>query len=176
MRSVREMTPVVNSWGPQGAWEACGSLLFAKNRRRPHIGGLPIEEIINAGPGVDFGLANLAVETAGTRLVMFLFCRSVIEPAIGAGEMLDCPYAAGHSANMRCESPIFQHRTLPKLMTRYPRKASAPVWGLPPINLRPHRPTRIKMECCSWDSVQGGGPFNQWPTHERELTPTSRSG
>jgi hypothetical protein len=126
------------------------SLLFPENGRRPRVSGLPIEEIMNAGPGVDLGLANLAVETAGTRVFMFLFCRNVIEPAIGAGEMFGRPYATGHSANMRCESPIFQHRTLPQLMTHYPRKGLAPVWDLRPINLRPHRPTRIKMGCCSW--------------------------
>jgi hypothetical protein len=53
---------------------------------------------MNAGPGVDFGLANLAFETAGTCFRMLLFGRSVIDPAIGAGEKLGGPYAAGHPA------------------------------------------------------------------------------
>jgi hypothetical protein len=145
--------PDEGAWLTELAFRAlgpCRSLLFPKGRSRPHVSGLPIEEIIKAGPCVDLGLANLAFETAGTPLRVLLFCRRVIEPAIGAGEMFGRPYAAGHPINMRGASPIFQYRTLPQLMTHYPRKGLAPVWGLLPINLRPHRPTRIKIGCCSW--------------------------
>jgi hypothetical protein len=39
---------------------------------------------------------------------------------------------------MRGAAPIFQYRTLPRLMTHYPSNGLAPVWGLRPINLRPH--------------------------------------
>src|ERR1700730_11940374 len=60
---------------------ACRSLLFPKDRARADVDGLPIEEIMNAGPGVDLGLANRAFETAGTRFRMLLFGRSVIDPA-----------------------------------------------------------------------------------------------
>jgi hypothetical protein len=67
---------------------------------------------------------------------MLLFCRGVIEPAIVAGKMFGRPYAAGHPMNMRGRSFIFQYRTLPQLMTHYPRKGLAPVSGLLPINLR----------------------------------------
>jgi hypothetical protein len=117
---------------------ACRLLLSSKSGRRPQIGGLPTEEIIDAGPGVDLGLAHLAAETAGTRFRVLLFCRGVIDPAIGAGEMFNRPYAAGHPANMRRASPVFQHRTLPPLMTHYPSKGPAPISDLRPINLRPH--------------------------------------
>ena len=88
-------------------------------------------------------------------------------PAIGAGEMFGRPYAAGHPTNMRGAPPIFQYRTLPQLMTHYPRKGLAPVWGLLPINLRPHRPTKIVhgLEYRAADhSISGSA-------HERELTP-----
>jgi hypothetical protein len=98
---------------------------------------------------------------------MLLFCRGVIEPAIGAGKMFGRPYAAGHPMNMRGGSPIFQYRTLPQLMTHYPRKGLAPVRGLLPINLRPHRPTKIVhgLEYRAADhSISGSA-------HERELTP-----
>jgi hypothetical protein len=61
--------------------------------------------------------------------------------------MFGRPYAAGHPINMRGAAPIFQYRTLPRLMTHYPSKGLAPVWGLRPINLRAHRPTEIKIGC-----------------------------
>ncbi len=83
------------------------SLLFAKNRRLHRL-GLPIEEIIKAGPGMDLGLANPAFETAGMLVRMLLSCRVVIHPATGAGEMFGGPYAACHPANMPRRPSVFQ--------------------------------------------------------------------
>ena len=40
-------------------------LLFPEHWRLG-LNGLPIEEIVIAGPGVDLGIANAAVETPGT--------------------------------------------------------------------------------------------------------------
>ena len=135
-------------------WGACRSLLFPKDRRRTDVGGLPIEEIMGAGPCVDLGLANLATETARTGLRVLLLCRSVIDPAIGAGEMFGSPYAAGHVETMRRATAIFQQRTRPQLMTHYPGKGLAPGWGLLPINLRPAPASQGQ------DGM--GGPFNRW--------------
>ena len=81
------------------------SLFLPKNWSRPRVGSLPIEEIIVAGPCVDLGLANLTFETSRMRACVLLFCRGVIDPAIGAGEMLARPYAASHHANMRLRRP-----------------------------------------------------------------------
>jgi hypothetical protein len=108
---------------------------------------------------------------------MLLFCCGVIDPAIGAGELFDRPYAAGHPVNMRRWSPIFQHRTLPPLMTHYPGKGLAPVWDLLPINLR----GRTGQPGSRWDVVDGleyraADHSINGPAHERELTPTSSSG
>ena len=104
--------------GP-GAFDACRSLLFAKDRR-PHLIGLPIEKIIKARPCIDFGLANLAFETAGMLVRMFLFGRSVIHPATGAVEIFGRPYAVCHPANMRFWRPDSSRYPLPQLMTHYP--------------------------------------------------------
>ena len=70
---------------------------------------------------MDLGLANLATETAGTRFRMLLFCRSVIDPAIGAGEIFGRPYATGHRANMRLRRPGSSRYPQPQLLTRYRR-------------------------------------------------------
>jgi hypothetical protein len=59
---------------------------------------------------VDFGLAEHALEIAGIAgmlVWMLLFGRSVIHPALGAGELLGCPFAS-HAGNMRREFLIFQ--------------------------------------------------------------------
>ena len=52
-----------------------------------------------AGPGVDLGIANPAVEAAGTPVLMLLSGRAVIHPATGAGELLGSPDAVGHLSN-----------------------------------------------------------------------------
>ena len=83
------------------------SLLLAKNGRLHRL-GLPIEEIIKAGPGMDLGLANPAFETAGMLVRMLLSCRVVIHPATGAGEMFGGPNAACHPANMPRRPSVFQ--------------------------------------------------------------------
>jgi len=105
--------------GPPGRLGACRSLLFPKDGRsffpkdgRCRLNGLPIEEIINAGPCVDLSLAHLAFETARMLVWMLLLDRSVIHPAIGAAEIFGRPYAAGHPANMRPESVVFQSVSL----------------------------------------------------------------
>jgi hypothetical protein len=77
---------------------------------------LPVEEVIKAGPGVDFGLAEHALEAAGIAgmlVRMLLARRSVIHPAFGAGELLGCPYAS-HAGNMRRELLLFQSIGLPQ--------------------------------------------------------------
>jgi hypothetical protein len=96
-----------------GRLGACRSFLFPKDGRALLI-GLPIEEIIKAGPCMDLGLADRTFETARMLVWMLLFCRSVIHPAIGAGEIFGRPYAAGHPASMPRPSPIFQPVRLPK--------------------------------------------------------------
>jgi hypothetical protein len=93
--------------GPAGVWGACRLLLFAKNRRLHRL-GFPIEEIIEAGPSMDLGLANPAFETAGMLVRMLLSCRVVIHPATGAGEVFGRPYAACHPTNMPRRPCVFQ--------------------------------------------------------------------
>src|SRR4029077_8657362 len=51
---------------------------LSSENRRSCIDGLPAKEIIGAGPGVDFGLANPAFELAGMLVRMLLPCRGVI--------------------------------------------------------------------------------------------------
>ena len=140
MRRVRETvfarsTVRLETDSCRRAWNTCRLLLSPKSGSRRHVSGLPTEEIIDAGPGVDLGLANLAAETAGTGFRVLLFGRGVIDPAIGAGVKFGGPDAVCHAANMRRAPPIFQHRTLPPLMTHYPRMRLAAGWDLLPINL-----------------------------------------
>jgi hypothetical protein len=79
----------------------------------------PIEKIIIAGPGVDFGPANLAAETAGMLVWMLLPGRDVRQPAIGTAEKFGGPYVAGHPANMqKIRSGSSRHPAL-ELTTSY---------------------------------------------------------
>src|SRR5579859_2462368 len=72
------------------------SPLFAENGRfAPDR--LPIEEVIKPGPGMDLGIADLAVETAGMLVRMLLPGRTIIHPAIGTGEFFSRPDAVGHA-------------------------------------------------------------------------------
>jgi hypothetical protein len=48
---------------------------------------------------VDLGIANPAIETAGTPVLMFLSGRGVVHPATRAGELLGSPDTVGHLAN-----------------------------------------------------------------------------
>ena len=83
---------------------------------QPALDGLPVEEVIKAGPCVDFGLAEHALEAAGIAgmlVRMLLARRGVIHPAFGAGELLSCPYAS-HAGNMRREFLVFQPVGLPQ--------------------------------------------------------------
>jgi hypothetical protein len=80
----------------------------------------PVEKIIIAGPGVDLGLANLTLETAGMPVGMLLPCRGVGQPAIRTVEIFDGPYVVCcHPAIMRRNRPVFQPGTLPASMARY---------------------------------------------------------
>ena len=74
---------------------------LSSENRRSRIDGLPAKEIIGAGPGVDFGLANPAFEIAGMLVLMLLPRRGVIHSATGAGKFFGGPDAACHSATMR---------------------------------------------------------------------------
>jgi hypothetical protein len=66
--------------------------------RRPRLNGLPIEEMMTAGPGVDLGGTDAASETAGMLVRVLLSRRGVIHPATGAGELFGGPDAVGHEA------------------------------------------------------------------------------
>jgi hypothetical protein len=70
-------------------------LPFSKDGQ-PHLDGLPIEEIVIAGPCVNFGIADSTFETTGTIVLMFLSRRGIIHPATGAGKLFGHPYAVGH--------------------------------------------------------------------------------
>jgi len=85
-----------------------GHSLFPKHGCR-RLGGTPVEEIIKAGPGVDHGPANLAVETAGMMVRMLLLGRGVTHPAIGADEIFGGPYAAGHLADFAPKAAGSRH-------------------------------------------------------------------
>jgi hypothetical protein len=88
-----------------------GSLFLPKDGRFRLV-GLPIEEIINAGPSVDFASAYPAHETARMLVWMLLPRRGVRHPAIGAGEMFGRPNATRHPANMRTKSDAFPARPI----------------------------------------------------------------
>ena len=51
-----------------------------------------------ARPCVDLGIARTTFETARMLVRVFLFCRGVIHPATGAGELFSRPYAVSHPA------------------------------------------------------------------------------
>ena len=74
------------------------SVSFLSKNRRLRLDGFPIEEVVVTGPRVDLGIADIAVETAGTLVLTFLSCRGVIHPATGAGELFSRPYAVSHPA------------------------------------------------------------------------------
>lgn len=93
--------------GSPAASRGCRLLLLPKDGRARLV-GLPIEEIIVAGPSVDLDPANLAVEAAGMLVRMLLLGHGVGHPAIGAVEMFGRPNATGHPGNMPRESSIFQ--------------------------------------------------------------------
>jgi hypothetical protein len=82
----------------------CGAVrlsrLSSKNGR-PRVNGFPTKEIIGAGPGVDFGLANPAFEFAGMLVGMLLSCCGIIHPATGAGKFFGGPDAVCHRPSMR---------------------------------------------------------------------------
>jgi hypothetical protein len=80
----------------------------------------PVEKIVIAGPGVDLGLANLTLETAGMPVCVLLPGRSVGQPAIRTVKILDGPYVvACHPAIMRRNRRAFQPGTLPASMPGY---------------------------------------------------------
>lgn len=59
--------------------------------RRARLDGLPVEEVMIVGPGMDLGFADAAVETAGVLFGMLLLCRAVAHPAARAGKLFDRP-------------------------------------------------------------------------------------
>ena len=91
------MSWLAGTTGPAGFWRPSLKLLFPEHGRLG-LNGLPIEEIVKAGPGVDLGIANATVEVPGTLVRVLLPGRGVIHPAAGAGELFGCPYAIGHGA------------------------------------------------------------------------------
>ena len=95
-----------------------GSFPFSEGRHLRFIDH-PIEEIIRAGPCVDFDTANLAIKTAGMLVRMRLPGCRVRHPAFGAVEIFGRPCASGHGANMRRETSLFQRVRLPELTDPY---------------------------------------------------------
>jgi hypothetical protein len=116
---------------------------FLPEHRQTALDCLPVEEVIKTGPGVDFGIAEHALEAAGIAgmLVRVLLARrGVIHPAFGAGELLSCPYAS-HAGNMRREFPIFQSVEAAKAGLSSPKLSlrKSPVNEVPPIAQVGHR-------------------------------------
>jgi len=68
---------------------------------------------------MDLSLANLAFEPARMLMLMLLFCRSVIHPALRAGKIFDRPNAVCHLAIMRRTGHVFQPKSLPQSTTYY---------------------------------------------------------
>ena len=68
----------------------------------------PIEEIIVAGPRVDFAPANFTAETAGMPGRMLLLCRGVRQRAIRTAKIFDCKKTACHGAMMLRAERLFQ--------------------------------------------------------------------
>ena len=83
--------------------DADPSLLLAENRHL-RANGLPIEEMMPAGPAVDLGIANAAIETPRAPVRVFLSRRGVIHPAAFAGEFFCGPDGIGHGA-LHCARP-----------------------------------------------------------------------
>jgi hypothetical protein len=106
-----------------------GSPSFSKGRRLGLI-DRPVEEIIRAGPCVDFDPADLAIETAGMLIGMRLFGCRVRHPAFRAVEIFGRPCASGHAANMRCETTLFQRVRLPELTDPYRDQVGNPTDSL----------------------------------------------
>src|SRR5512138_847840 len=64
--------------------------------RRPHR--FPGEEVMIAGPDMNLGGADRAVEAAGMLVGVLLLRRRVVPAATGAGELFGRPDAVGHVA------------------------------------------------------------------------------
>jgi hypothetical protein len=96
----RERADLVNGEMEPAIWSGLGtesSLLLAENR---HLGpdGFPIEEVMAAGPAMDLGIADAAIETPRAPVRVFLSRRGVIHPAAFAGEFFCGPDGIGHGA------------------------------------------------------------------------------
>jgi hypothetical protein len=63
---------------------------------RPRLIDFPIEEIVVAGPGVDFDPTDLAIKIAGMPGRMLLLCCSIRQPAIGTVKKFGGPDTACH--------------------------------------------------------------------------------
>lgn len=91
--------------------ERYASTLAAEHGRR-HPRRRPVEEVMTAGPGVNFCIADDAVEVTGTLALHFLAGRRVVHPATGAGELLECPYAVRHARDYKRLPPVLKRSAL----------------------------------------------------------------
>ena len=96
--------------GAQG-WAFWSSPPFPKNERLRLI-VFPIEEIVIAGPRVDYAPANLTAEPVRMLVWMLLPRCGVREPAIGTAKIFGRPCSAGHPAFMRIRRPLEQEARL----------------------------------------------------------------